>query len=409
MPKKLLAATALVSSIFVSPAYGQEDPSAAARSGDTSSAKQVLADMQCRPNEKKLWISRGSRDDFDPAGSEPAQISAAVAQVPHLASSAKSNYDETQVNKKFFDQIEIPSNISKGIVFVGLKPIGELFDNDNLVIGDVFSNYSHGPATDYFPGDDDISKRMVFSSRINELPSNGWTQNGSVFTASFDQLDLKAPGTTFLDYVQSGSTTTAVDVYVQDDTSVDFFAVAVCQTKKFEPAGELALTWTARGVLGKNGHNTTPALANPDYILVGSDPDSNPHKGDTDKARERRLLCYVPGEVSTPASYPTNYIERKFYYGWGGGQIGLSEPVKGVTVTSKADADAQCKKDLQDDGARIISFHESGGGWNVGGTLHPNSKAPILLRNFDKFFKQTNKQHHRYWVYIRDQSSNLWD
>jgi len=55
-------------------------------------------------------------------------------------------------------------------------------------------------------------------------PTLGWNKNGDVYSQSFSNIDL-LDNTSLKDYVQSNNN---FDVYVQDDTYVDFITVATC-------------------------------------------------------------------------------------------------------------------------------------------------------------------------------------
>ncbi len=165
-----------------------------------------------------------------------------------------------------------------------------------------------------------------------------------------------------------------------------------------------------------------PVLAShpADATIVGCQaqpgPNCNPYAGDTPKTASLAILCFVPGSAPPPTDYnawyqshfnPAGYAVNnwKFYYNWSGGQIGLTSQIAGTAITSQAVGDAICKsatQGLNDPNARMLEFHDNGvGGWNVSGTVHPNSKTPHLLKS--------NAGTRRFWVRSNDLQFNPWN
>lgn len=162
---------------------------------------------------------------------------------------------------------------------------------------------------------------------------------------------------------------------------------------------DMGMTWKTRTpneLLGPAGK-----IGNQRIVLVGCSG-CNAYKGDTSIQEKLRILCIVPGNQAEPAIYDTHFSGRKFYYGWSGAKIGLTKKRKGVNITSKAVGDQFCKTDLADSQARMIEHHDNKvGGWNVGGFIHPNSKAKGQLKNPNSSIK--------FWASIKNQPANPWD
>ncbi len=168
------------------------------------------------------------------------------------------------------------------------------------------------------------------------------------------------------------------------------------------PSGK-ALTWQGYPL---------PVPSKPNIVRVGCGWNSttsqnacNPYNGDTNLKKKRRILCFVPGNSTVPPEYedyasaarPTNW---QFYMGWSGGEVGLTNPVRGTEITSKAYADKMCKAQLQNETAVMAEHHDAGGGWSYGAHIHQNSVDKHLLRG-----KQQKK---RFWTSINDQNANPW-
>ncbi len=185
-----------------------------------------------------------------------------------------------------------------------------------------------------------------------------------------------------------------------------------------------AMTWGTHGFKASNG--ATPAqvtawaqvkASNPKATVVGCKGSCDSYQGDTAETEKLRILCFVPGSIPEPTGYAGlfsggNYSNSaspnwQFYYGWSGGKIGLSIPVLGSTITSRAVGDGICKhktKGLNDANARMAEHHDNGvGGWSMGGEVHANSKVPNLLLN------ASQAKSFRFWTAINGQPANLWD
>lgn len=156
----------------------------------------------------------------------------------------------------------------------------------------------------------------------------------------------------------------------------------------------MAMTWKT--------YPDVPAPA----VRVGCYNICDAYHGDTSTKERHPILCIVPGNAAMPATYgayavaqrPSNW---KFYMGWSGGRIGLTEPIQGSTITDRQHADKLCKTALKDENARMAEHHDNKtGGWSLGALLHPSSATRGLLR------KATRA---KFWVAINNQAANPWD
>lgn len=174
----------------------------------------------------------------------------------------------------------------------------------------------------------------------------------------------------------------------------------------------IAMTWKTKTVHELRG----PAgkIGNQRIVVVGCSQ-CNAYKGDTKITEKRHILCITPGNAPEPAVYNARFSAHKFYYNWSGAKIGLSKRRIGSTITSRAVGDQFCKADLNDSQARMIEHHDNKvGGWNVGGFIHPNSKAPAKLRlpkapNNATEAEKNKLKPHKFWAAIRNQKANPWN
>lgn len=207
--------------------------------------------------------------------------------------------------------------------------------------------------------------------------------------------------------------------------SISVFTALLAMTAQVSPAlaaGGKGMTWrtydfaTAGTAQQQSAWNTLIGAV-PNVVVVGCQAKCNAYKGDTPKAQTRPILCIVPGNSAEPKDYPALFNAKpltgtassnwRFYNGWSGGQIGLTNPVLGMTITSRAVGDAMCQdrvNGLGDPAARMAEHHDNKvGGWGLGGTIHPNSKTIHLLR------ATCQKEGVNFWTAIKNQPANVWD
>ena len=151
----------------------------------------------------------------------------------------------------------------------------------------------------------------------------------------------------------------------------------------------------------------------------------DPYQGNVNETNKKvSILCFVPGNSPMPALYQKRFqtiwdhsntsnhaVQNPFYYnGWSGGKLGITRNLKqlladgiitSIPLASQAEGDAACVDQLSDSNARMAEFHDGGGGWGIGGDVHPNSKHKA------HFGPKAGNRH--LLVTINDQSSNPWD
>jgi hypothetical protein len=173
----------------------------------------LLKEFTCDAGLVRKVKFYGVEDNFSTAnGDENATASQQVQTNPgvvaYFNNIGLSNYDTTQVNRQFAEEVKnLPINITKAKFYMGLQNHGS---NDRLTIGNMDTNTS---TLDFF-GEDVLKLTTDFN----------WNKNGSVYSQNFDNIILR-DNTTLKDYAQTHNN---FDVYVQDDTYVDFIAVATC-------------------------------------------------------------------------------------------------------------------------------------------------------------------------------------
>ena len=192
-----------------------------------------------------------------------------------------------------------------------------------------------------------------------------------------------------------------------------------------EDSSDRMITWSAVNISTTDSgwaNHEVPGDPIKDATLVGCEG-CEPYRGDVDKTADLRLLCFVPSDISEPSSYADTQQARwnardeypaidgwRYYYNWSGGYVGLTRPVytleeagiiTSIPLESASAGDRACQIELDDDQAKLMEFHDSGGAWNLAGMIHPNSLAPELL--------SSRAGEERFIIWINDQRSNPWD
>ncbi|WP_433261289.1 hypothetical protein ACQPZF_26390 [Actinosynnema sp. CS-041913] len=154
--------------------------------------------------------------------------------------------------------------------------------------------------------------------------------------------------------------------------------------------GDLLRTWVAVNDQPANPWNTTTGKAmtwslltqdwNRDLVDFHSDIKTDGYHGDTPTTDRLPVLCLRPDGRPAPDGIPFD-----FYNGWAAGEVKLSSPVRGTTLTSRTAADNLCATQFGP-GYRMGEHHDGGGGWGwwASGDL-------------------------RFWVAIDDQPANPWN
>ena len=325
---------------------------------DSRPATALLQAFQCSISERKEFILRGVEDAYDPSNEEPAELSEQASSPRTQTRTDRNIFDNSQADNGFLDHAAVPSRISSGLLVIRMRalPTGGS-ENDVLHIGDrsrVADRYQE--------------PRPVFSRDRPSLEEAGWTRDGDVYSVQISEIPFESQYetvgagqaalqnqneyATLLDYIRSGERFTIVDLMVQDDTSIDFWGLAVC----IEPLDGNGLTMSVRSDtltdLGAGLVRLENETSDDQYF-------SNPYTGDTPCETELPLACFLDLDLPLPRQYraarPDFFIRRY----WSGGIIAATPPVAASTFVSIADADAYCAAEFGDRW-RVLTYHDGG-------------------------------------------------
>ncbi len=310
---------------------------------------EMLRSFPCRKAETKHIRIRGAEDGFSPAGDEPGYIRPGRLTANTRSFYRDNRYDQYQADRPFTDSIEVPARISSGLFVISLRKVANN-DNDTFGIGDLSP-----------PAEGTRSPSLgALVTRLDKAP--GWRRTGTLYAADLGAAVLSLPSNaattaaspergagapaTLLSYIRSGRSTSWLDVAVEDDTSVDFMGVAVCE----EPERTRGLT-LAPGEIGPHPSPDAVFLACR-RVRDGSHV-CDPYAGDTPCSTRLPLACFKPGDIPAPRALK----QSAAYRSWSGGTLALSEPVRGDSFAVVAEADRYCAARFGA-GWRAAEFHD---------------------------------------------------
>ncbi len=346
-----------------------------AKAAEAMSGMQLLQSFRCHRSETKHVIVRGAEDDFSPTGDEPTAIHPRLRSPRRESVPDGGSYDQSQPDRHFIDYFELPTNVARGLFVIGLRPTAAN-ENDSFSIGDLA--HENGPEPE----------NWSLQTRVNRLSlEQGWEVRGSLHFSEFERIRFKRPSApmgvqrgdvhssgpyrNLLDYLRGGDGLRVVDVRIQDDTSVDFMAVAVC----LEPPGGTGVTLaTAQRSRQLTGDLTSLSCTG----VIERERICNPYVGDTPCRSLLPIACFQPRNAPVPQAV----VEADFGHHWSGGALAITPPRAASDFASIADVDSYCARHFGD-GWRAATYHDGGQPGELtafGDALDPSLRVWIDIR-----------------------------
>lgn len=337
--------TAVISAMVLVVCAGLSTFAWTQRPADRSQAAtgmDILRAYRCRRGETKSIIIRGVEDQHSAAGDEPNFVRAGRHFPDTLTFVAGGSYDQVEADRRMTDSFKVPANTADGLFLIGLKAVANN-DSDTIGIGDFNTLASSAP----------VGKRFSAAvSGLEQLP--GWSRQGDLYFAELSGIGLyrgsdpntKTPGRTLLDLVRSNPDDGWVDVLVQDDTSVDFIGVAVCQ----EPPREKGLTlapWVGEPLRVDGVVALTCSFGGRDQA------NCDPYLGDTPCETRLPVACFRPLATAMPRQLKTHFARTI----WSGGRLAFTGSEAGSRFATAGQVDAFCASRFGSDW-RAATLHD---------------------------------------------------
>ena len=324
----------------------QNDPA------DAITGMQLLEEFRCHRSEEKHIIVRGVEDDYSQDGVEEGRIRPGLLSERTKSLAAKGNrYDQLNADRYLQDYLEVPSLISDGLLVIKLRATGS-FDNANDTLEMGLIRAAGNDELEFITSmirmgwiEDDLIWTVrgdILSARLGEIRNRRLFPQGD---GSMKWIERRDAPLTLLDYIRTGDDTSQVDIFVQDDTSVDFIGVAVCE----EPVKDTGLSFFFR-----RAWDDTPGIIVAGCSLNSENPMCDPYVGDTPCQTRQPLVCIRPDRVPVPSHLP-----QSGYHTWSGGEVRFTGPVAASEFATIDEADAFCRAEFGPDW-RVANMHEGG-------------------------------------------------
>lgn len=299
------------------------------------SGMSMLAAYRCPKPTRKVVVVRGTEDDFSQKGDEPLFVRPERRTRTLLSMVEGGRYDLLEEDHPFADSIRVPEGlVSRGMFVIGLKPlIGA--GNDAMSLGDLGN--PHWPE----------GGGLRFHTALATFDSEpGWRTSGALHFAEFRDIRLESPSpsaVTLLDALEAGERW--IDVFIVDDTAVDFMAAAFCvgprplQGVTYAPGNKPVAAGLAR--LG------CQAARWDRYVC-------NPYKGDTSCEAVLPVACIHPDQSPMPARFLA-YTDAS---DWTGGRLAAAPATRASRFRTAADVDRYCAANLGK-GWRVLSQQDT--------------------------------------------------
>lgn len=325
----------------------------------------ILRAHACDEGETKQILVLGIEDDFSPAGSEAGFIRPGRDYRFYLPRDGAGDYDQVNVDRGLADSFKVEGPVSGGVFLIRSRGLNEGgSDNDGLGLG----------ALGRDPNEADgawIGGAPIAGARTGE----GWSVEGDSIHANLDDIELqlrggardlaggpgREPAQSLRDFLNQGGNGGWLDVSIADDTAVDFMGLALCRP----PSVRKGVTLMPFQVPGPE----QPRLVNLScHHARGMEPRCNPYVGDTVCSASRPVACLKPGDLPAPV-YRSG---RPVTGAWSGGDLAVTEPVRGDRFRSVGDVDALCARRFGA-GWRVATLHDGGRFQSVSGRGDPAS------------------------------------
>lgn len=334
---------------------------------------EAVERFTCPKGLTRIALTRGIEDGFAPGNAEPATIDPRLLHngfFADLASGAISSvglrgYDQGGADKSLIDHFIVPRGIVSGKLVMRIAQAAPGSSNDNLRIGDLDA-LTH---SDRSKGDASFSAARLWA----EGSGVATRENGTVLAIEFTELLAPIPvggkRETFLAYLNDPARIPDIDLVISDDTTVDALALLACQL----PVEAKGVTF-AEERYKRLGRDVSWLSCSMDQTQHACDPFS----GDRLCREPGPLACYHEGGRTAPGQITDFGINQTSFVG---GEVRLSEPVRGDRFAHLGDANGYCEAQFGA-GWRVLSYHEGGGGTVVSYSLiAPQSRALVNIRD----------------------------
>lgn len=325
----------------------------------------ILNAHDCGGGETKQILVLGVEDNFSPAGSEAGFVRPGRGYQFYLPRDGAGEYDQVNADLSLADSFKVEGAVSGGVFVIRRRGLNEGgSDNDGVVLG-ALRRDPHEAGGAWMGG----------FSIYGALMGEGWSVEGDSIYANLDDIALSLRGGTrgpadgsgrqpvqsLGDYLNQGGDGGWLDVSIGDDTAVDFMGLALCRPPPVRKGV------TLRSI-------RPPGPEQPQHVHLschhtrGMESRCNPYVGDTVCSARLQVACLKPGDLPVPLNPSGGAVSVQ----WSGGDIAVTEPVRGDRFRTVRDVDALCARRFGG-GWRVATLHDGGRIQSVAGRGDPAS------------------------------------
>ncbi|MBX9803704.1 MAG: hypothetical protein K2Y04_13220 [Caulobacteraceae bacterium] len=297
----------------------------------------LLNAYKCGSGETKKIVVRGVEDGYSPAGNEPGFIRPGRrdGSAMWLPRHGTGQYDQVNADRGFTDSFNVPEQVSRGLFVFRARGLNGS-DNDTMNFGDLTLREvtaapgSTGGGEIKLFGADGIwtVQEDVYSADLEAIPVIDRSLGGAV-------LETQGRSRTYSlkSYFNDRTAPDWLDVFVQDDTVVDFMGLAICSPPEIKRGVTLMPIMPSfpaqQGTVNLACHHAREA-----------DRKCDPYVGDTVCSAALPLACLRPGDAPERRDPAGN----RFFGHWSGGTIAVTEPVRGDRFRTVREVEGFCEQ-----------------------------------------------------------------
>lgn len=324
---------------------------------------QILEAHACGRGETKQILLLGVEDGFSPAGSEVGFIRPDRTHAAWLPREGAGEYDQLNADQAFTDSFRVEGRVAGGVFVIAARSLNGS-DNDSVNFGALDKDPNAGPGGWY-------GGNLVSALRTDDV----WSAEGDVFHADIARVRVRDPlgapdprggagreaVRSLLSYLDAGAGGGWLDVFVQDDTAIDFIGLALCrppETAKGVTLMPISLPRPEhRGLIHLGCHNVRDVNRRCD-----------PYVGDAPCATALPVACIRPGNLPAPLDAEGQLLTSL----WSGGDLAVTEAVPGDRFRTVSEVQAFCRRRFGQDW-RVATLHDGGRNQSVSGRGDPAS------------------------------------
>jgi len=319
------------------------------------SGMDILNAHSCGRGETKSILVRGVEDGYSPNGDEPGFIRPGRNNAASLPRDGTGVYDQVNVDRGLTDSFKLAGPYASGIFVFRARSLSGGYDaqngsnNDGLGFGNLVlmdGAVTSGPiggqtmslarSGTVWSGDDDIYHASIDDIPLRQHPSQQTSEDAAA----------QRPLYSMRSYLNDEANPGWLDVFMQDDTAVDFIGLALCSA----PRIRRGMTLTPQRLPGPEGRSLVHLAC---HNVQDTSRRCEPYVGDTRCTSERPVACLRASELPTP----TDGTGRPYSVTWSGGHLAATEPVAGNRFRTVRDVEDFCASRFGT-GWRVAAVHD---------------------------------------------------